>query len=88
MVQTVVNYKNGLRSVDKIKEKCNYTVVNAQRKQTPDLSTLIQEVVAHADWQEGNALVLIISGSGKRVAMSYDGAAAVRQNVPMLYIEY
>jgi ankyrin repeat protein len=60
-----------------------------KKLQTPDLSSLIQEVLAQPDWQEGNALVLIINGSGhSRSAVSYDHPDAVRQHVPMLHIEY
>jgi hypothetical protein len=64
-----------------------WTVIGEQseKQRTPDLSSVIQEVVAQGSWQEGNALVLIISGSGKRVAASYDGN---KDRAPMLYIEY
>ncbi len=41
--------------------------------ETPDIKTVIQEVVNQGTWASGNALALIISGSGKRVADSYDG---------------
>jgi cyanophycinase len=57
----------------------------SERQRTPDLSSLIKEVVAKSDWQEGNALVFIITGSGERGAVSYDGD---QQNVPLLHIEY
>lgn len=53
-------------------------------QRTPDISMLIQEVVALPDWQEGNSLVLIITGSGRRVAFSSD---AVRKHAPSLYLE-
>ena len=59
------------------------------RQRTPDLAALIQEVVDRPDWHEGNALVLLISGSGQRTAWSY-GAARQRQRLeraPRLYIE-
>lgn len=42
-------------------------------QRTPDLSAVIQEVVDRPAWQQGNALALIIRGSGKRVAISADG---------------
>ncbi len=58
----------------------------SSRQRTLDLSSLIQEVVNQGGWQEGNALVLIISGSGYRGAWSFD--ADVRQCAPMLHIEY
>ena len=57
-----------------------------QKPRTPDLSQLIQEVVNQDDWQEGNALVLIITGTGERDAISFDGGG--RREGPMLHIEY
>ncbi len=55
----------------------------AQR--TPGLSPLIGEIVARPGWQSSNGLAVIISGSGKRVADSYDGSAA---GAPLLHVEY
>lgn len=43
---------------------------------TSDLSAVIQEVVDRSGWKENNHLVLVISGSGVRTAVSYDGDAA------------
>ena len=42
--------------------------------QTPDLSSVIQEIVDRGDWSAGNPLAFVITGSGKREAISYDGA--------------
>ena len=59
------------------------------RQRTPDLAALIQEVVDRPDWHDGNALVLLISGSGQRIVWSY-GAARQEQRLehaPRLYIE-
>jgi sugar lactone lactonase YvrE len=50
---------------------------------TPDLSAVIQEIVSRPGWAPGNALALIISGTGRRTAEAFDGTAA-----PILYIEY
>ena len=57
----------------------------SERQRTADLSALIQEVIALPDWQAGNALVFIISGSGERDAESYDGDPTA---APRLYVEY
>jgi outer membrane protein assembly factor BamB len=38
----------------------------AQR--TPDLSNILRQVIQHPDWKPGNAIALLIRGSGKRVA--------------------
>ena len=54
-------------------------------ERTPNLSGLIEEVVNRPDWQEGNAIVFLISGSGKRVAESYEGGGGER--APRLHIE-
>jgi hypothetical protein len=44
----------------------------AQR--SPDLKAIVQEIVKRPGWQSGNALAMIIAGSGgRREAESYDG---------------
>jgi PKD repeat protein len=55
----------------------------AQR--TPDLSQLVQQVVDRAGWASGNALVMVISGTGKRVAQSQDGSPV---QAALLHVEY
>jgi hypothetical protein len=45
-------------------------------QRTTDISPVIQEIVDRTGWSSGNALVIIITGSGKRVADSFDGDAA------------
>jgi len=54
-------------------------------QKTPDLSPLLQEVVDEAGWQRGGAMVFVVSGSGKRVAESFEGEPAA---APLLHIEY
>ena len=62
-----------------------------EAQQTPGLSALVEEVVARADWQEGNALVFFIERTGgrggraRRSAYSYDRNPA---RAPVLYLEY
>jgi len=41
-------------------------------QRTPDLSSIIQEIVNRADWSQGNSLAIIITGAGTRVANSYN----------------
>lgn len=55
----------------------------AQR--TPDLSSLVQEIVARTDWLPGNDIAFIITGSGTRAAESFEGGAT---RAPLLHIEY
>jgi len=46
---------------------------------------VIQEIVDRGGWAGGNSLVIIISGTGERVAESYDGASSA---APLLHVEY
>ncbi len=52
---------------------------------TPDLSAVLQQVIDRPGWASGNAVVFVITGSGKRVADSFEGGA---NNAPKLYVEY
>lgn len=53
---------------------------------TPNLASLVQEIVNRTDWSAGNAMVFLISGlNDKRVAAAFDGDAA---GAPLLHIEY
>jgi len=60
------------------------------KKDSPDISTVIQEIVGRDGWSSGNALAIIISGSGSRTVESYDGASGHGDLTlaPKLYIEY
>ena len=55
-----------------------------QRFRSPDLAPLIREVITRADWQPGNALVILVSGSGRRTAESFDGDSTL---APVLRME-
>lgn len=50
-----------------------------------NIAAIIQEIIGQGGWNSGNSLVLIITGSGERVAESYNGDPA---SAPMLHIEY
>ncbi len=54
-------------------------------QRTPNISSLIQEIVNLTGWSEGNSVVIIITGDGERVAESFDGIAGA---APLLHIEY
>lgn len=54
-------------------------------QRTPNLGPLIQRVVNRTDWVSGNAMVLIITGTGTRTAESYEGK---RTAAPLLHIEW
>ena len=52
-------------------------------QRTPELIAVIQEIVNRTGWASGNAVVIIITGSGRRTAEAFDGTRA-----PVLHIEY
>jgi chitodextrinase len=54
-------------------------------ERTPDLSAVVQEIVDRPGWAPGNALVLVLTGSGTRTAESWEGAAA---GAPELRVEF
>jgi hypothetical protein len=56
-----------------------------QKHQSPDLSTVVQEVVDRAGWRASNSLVFMIAGTGTRTAESYNGEPAA---APLLHVEY
>jgi hypothetical protein len=55
----------------------------AQR--TSDIAGVVQDIVSRSGWASGNSLVLVITGTGKRVAKSFDGDAA---GAPLLHVVY
>lgn len=54
-------------------------------QQTPDIKTIIQEIVNRSGWSSGNSLVIIIDGTGERTAESEDGSSA---DAPLLVVNY
>jgi uncharacterized protein YjiK len=54
-------------------------------QRTPELSAVVQEIVDRPGWSSGNALAIIITGTGERVAESYEGDAA---GAPLLHVVY
>lgn len=56
-------------------------------QQTPDLSSLLQLAINRNGWKSGNALNFILTGTGIRIAESFDGASSVSQ-IPTLVVEY
>jgi hypothetical protein len=54
-------------------------------QRTPDIASVIQEIVNRPGWSSDNAMVLIITGTGERVAESYDGNSA---GAPLLHVEF
>ena len=54
-------------------------------QRSPNISSIIQEIVDRSDWGSGNSLAVIIKGSGSRVAQSYDLSSS---KAPLLHIEF
>jgi hypothetical protein len=54
-------------------------------QRTPDLSPLVREITGRANWQSGNALALVITGTGHRTARAYEVKPA---GAALLHIEY
>ena len=54
-------------------------------QRTPNIASVIQEIVDRPAWTGGNALVIIITGSGTRTAEAYDGVSA---GAPLLHVEF
>ena len=55
-----------------------------QYYQTPDLTSIVQEVVNRAGWSSDD-IVIIMSGTGERRADSRDGSSS---NAPLLHVDY
>ena len=54
-------------------------------QQTPDITSIVQEIINRPGWVSGNALGIVVTGSGQRTAESYDGN---RSAAPLLHLEY
>jgi hypothetical protein len=55
----------------------------AQR--TSNIAGVLQEIVNRSGWAPGNALVLLVTGTGTRVAESYNGSST---GAPRLHVEW
>ena len=64
-----------------------WTVVNEASavQRTSDFSAVVQEVVNRPGWVSGNAMAMVIDGTGHRTAWAFEGKAA---GAPLLHIEY
>ncbi|GJL79850.1 MAG: hypothetical protein NPINA01_28390 [Nitrospinaceae bacterium] len=54
-------------------------------QRTPDIASVIQEIINLPGWVSGNSLAVIISGTGERVAESFNGVPGA---APLLYVEF
>jgi len=58
---------------------------SADAQQTPDISSVLQEVVDRGDWSSGNKMLIIVTGTGIRRAYSYNSDPALAAE---LVVEY
>jgi hypothetical protein len=54
-------------------------------QKTPNIASVIQEIVSQEGWSSGNSLAIIITGAGMRSAESFNGSSAA---APLLHVEY
>jgi PKD repeat protein/uncharacterized protein YjiK len=54
-------------------------------QRTPNIASVIQDIVGRQGWQSDNSLVIIITGTGTRTAESYNGDQA---GAPLLHVDY
>jgi len=52
-------------------------------QRTPGLSAIVQEIVGLSGWASGNALALVITGTGRRTAEAFEGSGG-----STLHVEY
>jgi hypothetical protein len=55
----------------------------AQR--TPDIKSIIQQIVNRPGWSSGNDLAIILTGSGRRTAEAHNGQPSA---APLLHVEH
>ena len=56
-----------------------------EQQQSPDIKSIIQEIVNRPGWSSGSSMVFAIEGTGRRVAKSYDGDSTA---APLLHVTY
>jgi hypothetical protein len=54
-------------------------------QQTPNIAPVVQQIVNRSGWRSGNSLVILITGTGRRVAEAFEGVATA---APLLHVEY
>ena len=84
-VDHISNRPDTVASVD-WKEIANWT--ESQTYQTPNIASIVQEIVNRPGWAQGNSMVFTFSGTGKRDAKSYDYIPNGPTQAPVLHIEF
>ena len=58
---------------------------SGELQKTPDIKAVIQEIVNRAGWNANNSISIIVTGSGRRTAESFEGSST---NAAKLVVEY
>ncbi len=53
-------------------------------QQSPDLAAILQEIVDRPGWVAGGSVAILVTGTGERVAESFDGVSSA---APLLHVE-
>ena len=69
----ITNRFSTVETVDWSPDNWSLIGENGIKQRTPNIDTIIQEIINQPDWQIGNAINIFISGVGKRVAEAYEG---------------
>jgi VCBS repeat-containing protein len=86
-VNSSKNISNRTLTIEKIEWKPDPWAKgeSGPNQRTPNIASIIKAIVDLEGWSPGNSLVIIITGTGKRVAESYNGDQA---GAPLLHVEY
>ena len=66
-------------------EPWQVTGERGEAQRSPDVSAIIQEIINQPGWTANNAAVLLLTGSGSRLALAADGDLP---NAPQLHVTY
>jgi hypothetical protein len=54
-------------------------------QETPNIASVVQEIVNRSGWSSGNSVAIIVTGTGKRTAEAFDG---IPSGAPLLHVDY
>jgi hypothetical protein len=54
-------------------------------QKTPDLKTIVQQIINRAGWSSGNSMVFIFTGTGTRIAESFEGSSGQAALLTIVY---
>ena len=88
----LLNQNNNISSRELTESSVNWSPApwptidaNGLDQQTPDLSTIVQELIGQTDWEMGNSIAFIFTGTGTRTTYSYNNF--VEGKVAVLHIQ-